>query len=387
MKLGSSCHFLVLFFLSSLLNGCSHYSKISFKNKPVGVKKITELAPLTWVRDFDPEYRPGKLPIGLSSPVINKNKILIGTTNGELIEIDTTSYQEKVIWKSDAPIYAPVLTNGDMYYFGNLNGDVVGWSVNDGKEKFKVNVGAPIEAPLSFQDARLVIPVRNHAVVCLDALTGKVLWNYKRPVAAIKTLQRRAGALVIGKYVIMGFADGYLLSLRLEDGSVQWETKVTQDESRHFQDVIGPPTYFEGKILTNSYQGYLKAFKLDTGVLEKTILEKPTSNYLVKDGSLFFATTLGNIVKVNGKFEISTHYEKLSLNPIYQLYFWNNHFVINDHKGTVFWIDATIKNQLAKRFYLGHLYSTIYGQITGDHNFLTLISSRNRLYLFKRELL
>lgn len=83
--------------------------------------------------------------------------------------------------------------DGDYYYFGTLNGDLIGWSVNEGKEKFKVNLGAPIESPMSISAGRLIVPVRSHSVVCLDASTGKILWSYKRPVAAVKTLQRRAG--------------------------------------------------------------------------------------------------------------------------------------------------------------------------------------------------
>ncbi len=374
---------LVLFISGFLVCGCSQFSKMP---KPVGVKPETQFAPLTWVKDLDPAYRPGKLPIGLSSPVIDKGRILTGTAAGELIEVNLSNLQEKVIWKSDAPIYAPVLVDGDMYYIGNLNGDLIGWSTNDGKEKFKVNLGAPIESPMSIQGGRIIVPVRSHSVVCLDALTGKILWTYKRPVAAVKTLQRRAGALLIGKYAIMGFADGYLVSFRLEDGNVHWESKVTESESRHFQDVIATPTYFEGRILTHSYQGYLKAYKLDTGALDRTILEKPTSNYAIKDGSIYFANTLGNIIKVNSKFEVSTHFQQLSPFAIFQIHLWNNLFVLNDHKGSVYWINAEEQNQLKKKFFLGHAYSTVYGPIASDQLYLTLISSRNRLYLFQKEL-
>lgn len=369
----------VLLFLAGFLS-CSQLSKLP---QPKGVKPAEDLVSLSWVRDLDPVYRPGKLPIGLSSPVIDRNKILAGTASGDLLEINATTFQEKIIFKADAPIYSPVLVQGDMYYFGTLSGDLIAWSVAEAKVKFTVNVGAPIETNLSFSEGRIIVPVRSHAVVCVDALTGKVLWSYKRPVAAIKTLQRRSGALVIGKNAIMGFADGYLLSFRIEDGNVQWETKVTEAESRHFQDVVSTPTYFEGRIWVNSYQGYLKAYKLDNGSLDKTILEKPSSNFVVKDGSLYFATILGDLVKLNNKLELSVHFKKLSNQVLYQIHSWGQSFIINDHQGRVYWVDQKVPNLLSKTFFLGHSYSTIFGPIASDQSYLTLISSRNRLYLFQ----
>lgn len=374
-----------LFLVSNIviyLLGCTQLKKIP---SPHGVKPDAELATLTLVKDLDPSYRPGNLPIGLSSPVIHNKKILAGTAKGEFLEIDANSLKEKILYQVDAPIYAPILVHESFYYIGTLNGDLIGWSTNEGVEKFKVNLGAPIEAPMGISEGRIIVALRNHTIVCLDSLTGKVIWNYKRPVTTVKTLQRRSGALLIGKSAIVGFADGHLISFRLEDGNIQWENKVTEAESRHFQDVIATPTYFEGRILTYSFQGYLKAYKLDSGALEKTVLEKPTSNLLIQDGHVYFANTLGDVVKLNSKFELTTHFKKLSSSPVYQLHYWKKYIVANDHKGHVFWINAQQANDLQKKFFLGHIYSTVFGSMSSDQNSLTLISSRNRLYLFQEE--
>jgi outer membrane protein assembly factor BamB len=370
---------LVVFFV---LSSCAQISKLP---KPKGVKPQEDLASLIWVKDLDPPYRPGKLPIGLSSPTLDGHKVLVGTPNGELLEIQTGNFQEKVLYKGDAPIYAPVLIKDNVYYFGTLGGDLIAWSVSENKIKYNVNVGAPIETSINFHDGRLIIPVRNHSLLCVDALTGKILWSYKRPVAAIKTLQRRSSALVIGKNVILGFSDGYLISFRMEDGNIQWESKVTEAESRHFQDILPTPTYFEGRVWVNTYQGYLKAYKLENGTLEKTVLEKPSSNLMVHDGHLFFASTLGDIIKINNKFEVSVHFKKLSNFLVYQLQAWGKFFVVNDHQGQVYWVDQKESQKLLKTFHLGHSYSTVFGPMTGGQNYLTLISSRNRLYLFEKE--
>lgn len=379
MKYLTSC-LLVIVMTQILPLGCSQLQKLPL---PKGVRPHEERVKLVYTKDLDPPYIPGKLPIGLSTPVLSEGKIIAGTASGELVEIDRTSHLQKVLLKEESPIFAPVLIQDDMYYVGTLGGDLIGWSKAEGKEKFRVNVGAPIEAPMKYGDGRLVVAVRNHAVVCLDAVTGKMLWNYKRAVASVKTLQRRAGALLVGKFAIMGFADGHLIALRMEDGSTQWEVKVTEGESRHFQDLVVEPIYFEGKILAHAYLGYLKAFKLDTGALEKTILEKPTTNLLLHKGAVFFADTLGHIVKLANNFETNIYYSGLSKSTLFQLYATQESFVVNDHKGSVYWISATTPQILEKTFFLGHAYSTVFGSIAGDRAYLTLISSRNRLYLFK----
>ena len=166
---------------------CSHLSKIP---TPTGVKPKKDYASLIWVKDLDPSYRPGKLPIGLSSPAFDGDKILVGSARGELLEINLNNFEEKKLFQADAPLYSPVLVKDNMYYFGTQAGDLLAWSVSENKIQYHVNVGAPIETQMAIHQGRIIIPVRNHSLLCVDASTGKILWSYKRPVASIKTLQR-----------------------------------------------------------------------------------------------------------------------------------------------------------------------------------------------------
>lgn len=359
-------------------------SAIKSLPKPQGVQPHQEKYKISMIKDLDPVYAPGKLPIGLSTPIIDGNKLITGTSDGKLLSIDKSTHTVNVILTLDAPIFSPVLIQDDMYYVATLDGEVIGWSKGEARIKYRVSVGGAVDAPLAWNDGRLVAITRNHSVVCLDALTGKVLWNYKRAITGVKTLQRRAGALTVGKYAVIGFADGYLVSFRLEDGNIQWETKVTEGESRHFQGIQATPVYFDGKILSYSYQGYLKVFKLDSGALEKTILDKPTTNLLIANNELYFGNILGDVVKLGTNFETVTKFSGLSKNYLYQIVYYNRNFILNDHHGIVYFLDLQDQAKIVQKIHLGHAYSTIFGSIEGDQSFLTFISSRNRLYLFEK---
>lgn len=364
-----------------LFYGCSSLKSLQDVQ---GVKPKIVSYRASMIKDLDPPYIPGKLPIGLSTPILDGNKLIVGTSDGKLLSIDRSNQITKTLLKLESAIYSPALIQDDIYYVASLSGEIVAWSKSESKIKYKVSVGAAVDAPLSWNDGRLIAITRNHSVICLDSLTGKVLWNYKRAITNVKTLQRRAGALVIGKVAIVGFADGYLLSFRIEDGNIQWETKVTEGESRHFQGIQATPIYYDGKILSYAYQGYLKVFKLDTGALVKTLLDKPTTNLLVFNNEVYFGNLLGDIVKVGSNYEMMTKYAHISDNYLFQIIHNDQDFVLNDHAGNVYFVDLKDQAKLSQKVKLGHAYSTIFGSIEGDQSFISFISSRNRLYLFEK---
>ena len=62
----------------------------------------------------------------------------------------------------------------------------------------------------------------------LDAISGKILWSYKRGVPPGTTNQSSASPIVVGQQLVVGFADGSLVSFNKFDGQMNWEKNLAE---------------------------------------------------------------------------------------------------------------------------------------------------------------
>src|SRR5690606_9929908 len=95
-----------------------------------------------------------------------------------------------------------------------------------GQLKYAVDLGASVETEGAVYKGRILFQLRNHQIFALDALTGKILWGHKRSVPFMTTLQRASTPAFVDNKVIVGMADGVVVALSLDDGSLLWERKI-----------------------------------------------------------------------------------------------------------------------------------------------------------------
>ena len=74
------------------------------------------------------------------------------------------------------------------------------------------------------------VPDTEH-VVALDARTGHVIWEYKRPLPADFVVPGdfgpvNRGLAAYGSTLFFGSADGHLVAINANDGEVVWQTLV-----------------------------------------------------------------------------------------------------------------------------------------------------------------
>src|SRR5690606_14820909 len=133
-------------------------------------------------------------------------------------------------WINDkTELGAPVEFFNDYIVYGGLNGRLFVRHYITGKLKYAIDLYVPIESAPYYFNGRLLVYLRGHQVAHLDAETGKILWVYRRAVPITTTLQRTTRPLVIGNKIIIGFADGYVGALSVEEGLLLWETKLVEN--------------------------------------------------------------------------------------------------------------------------------------------------------------
>ena len=112
-----------------------------------------------------------------------------------------------------------------------------------------------------------------HQALALDALTGRVIWEYSRPrtpgLVSDASLGTNRGVAILGDKVFMATDNAHLIALNRTTGQVVWET-VMPDEAQQYGSTVAPLIVKDMVIAGVSggdwgIRGFLAAYKVDTG--------------------------------------------------------------------------------------------------------------------------
>lgn len=333
---------------------------------------------VSWAKNMDMPFESGNLPIGLGAPRIFNDIVFMGHMNGVMSAFDVES--GRVLWsvKEKTGLGAPAEFFNDHVAYGGLSGRLFVRHYLSGKLKYSIDLMDPIESAPVYFNGRLLLYLRGHQIVHLDAETGKVLWVYKRAVAISTTLQRSARPLIIGNKVIIGFADGFLGALSLEEGTLLWETKVV-DNSK-FMDVDLNPLLAHGSVVTGSPSGNLKSINPDSGAISQSYSVSVASHPVLKNEQLLVGTNDGEVILMSLSGEILKRVQ-VSKHAVSAVTIWKDHIVAASFDGKIRAIDP-LTMKVVDTFSLGYDFSSIFSDLVVTDDYLSIYSSRNRLYLF-----
>lgn len=360
-----------------LLMGAAFSSCAQFK--PSAPAKEVRFFKNAWSKNLDSEYVSGNLPIGLGAARIYNDIVYMGSLDGVMNAYDVET--GRVLWSMDekTPLGGPVEFFKDHVAYGGLNGRLFVRHYLTGKLKYAIDLAAPIESAPVFHNDHLFIYLRGHQIVHLDAETGKVIWAYKRAVPVTTTLQRTTKPLIIGNKVILGFADGFLGALSMDEGLLLWETKLV--ENSKFVDVDLNPILAGGMIISGSPSGELKAINPESGAISRTYNVSVMAHPLLKGEQLILGTNDGEVVimGLNGDILKRVQVSKQSVSAVS---WWKDMLVVASFDGKIQAVDP-LTMKVVDHFSLGYDYSAIFSDIVTTDNYMVLYTSRNRLYLFQ----
>lgn len=368
-------HLLIAIMAEVFLSSCSH---IAPQNRRPNASSIK----VAWSKNLDPYYESGNLAIGLGAPRIFNDIVYMGSLKGVMRAYDLETGRE--LWRENekTPLGAPAELVQDHIVYGGQSGRLFSRHYLTGKLKYAIDLGSPIESAPYFYDGRLYLYLRGHQIVSLDPLSGKILWVFKRSVALTTTLQRTTKPLIIkgslGAKMIVGFADGYVGALSLNDGSLIWETKIS-DQGK-FLDIDLNPLKFGHLVVTGSPSSELKALDEKTGSIIKNFNLVVEAHPLKRNQHLILGTTSGEIIELDQEGKI-VQKKKISSKPISALTLWNKTLVAASFDGALYFLNAK-SFFIEEKFFLGNEVSAIYSDIVSNGDHLAVYSSRNRLYVF-----
>lgn len=371
---------LIVSFLS--FAGCStikKYTRQYLGAMPKRVDSKKSLLRAVWIKNTDPSYKTGNLPIALNSPLIAKGMLFNGSNEKGMIAYDLEL--GTIIWsqKEKGSFHAPPVSYEDKIIYGTTEGRIFARDYVTGDLLYSLDVGSSVESKPAISNGRIVFHLRNHKIITLDIKTGKILWAYKRSVPFATTVQRSSTPLVHKNRLYIGFADGYVAAFSLEDGMVLWEQKLVTGNK--FVDVDASPIIFNEFLLAGSLSGPLVVLNKDSGKIIRTLDYNLSRSPTKFKKGLLLGTIQGDVIWMDQSFN---EIKKINLgsNSISSIVPWKNFLAVSNVGGSINILDNDSLEVLQQKK-LGHAFSAIFGQMTAGEKKLAILSARNRLYVFK----
>ena len=364
----------------SLLLSLSVLASCSTLKEYKPTKVVEERSPLTplWIKNLDPSYDSGNLPIGLQSPLVHEGIVYAGHNGGYMKAYELENGRE--IWSEfDGSAYhAGAVAYKDQVIYGTVQGRVSSRHGILGTIKYSVDLGASVETRGVVSNGRVFFQLRNHQVFCLDVETGKILWGYKRSVPYLTTLQRAGTPVVYKDKLLVGFADGTFAALSIEEGVLLYETKLTT--ASKFVDIDNAPFVLQDRVYISPVGGALSLIDPNTGKVLRTSDFTVSRPPLVRDDQLIFGTPNGELLVTDKNLNLQKTV-KVSSGVITSIVPYKTYFAVSTTTGELKLVDQKGLN-VVETFKLGHAYSAVFGEMVSTGDNLAVLSSRNRLFLF-----
>ena len=226
---------------------------------------------------------------------------------------------------------------------GTSKAKVVALNSENGEQLWENTVSSEVLAVPVITRSIVIVRTTAGEVVALDEKTGRRLWSYEHSVPAL-SIRGTGAPLVIGDNVIVGYDNGKLVALQLNNGKFVWEATIAMPKGRseieRLVDLDVDPVESDGVIYIAAYNGGVSAVSADNGEILWRRENFSSHTGLSFDNSHLYMTDLSSHVlqleqkRGGGLWKQSDlSHRKLTAPTLYQ-----NYVVVGDFDGYVHWL-------------------------------------------------
>ncbi|MBZ5606359.1 MAG: PQQ-binding-like beta-propeller repeat protein [Acidobacteriia bacterium] len=191
-----------------------------------------------------------------ASPVIVDDRVIIGSYDGNLYCLSLKD--GKLIWgfKTNGPVHATASVAAGLAYISGCDGVLRGIRIADGKQMVEITTGSYTGASPVFSSTQNVyFGTFDNNVLAFNVKTKKALWRYENPQ---RQFPFYSSAALDGAKVILGGRDKSVHSLNALTGKLNWEFAT---RSR----VESSPAIVDGRVYVGSNDGRFYVLDEETG--------------------------------------------------------------------------------------------------------------------------
>lgn len=160
---------------------------------------------------------------------------------------------------------------GDRVLVGTVNGQVAQLDRATGAIQWRAQLSSEVMAAPVFGDGLVIARCIDGRVFGLEADTGRRAWIYDRSVPLL-TLRGNSDPLVRAGQVFVGYDDGAVAAIRIRDGALLWEQRVSIPEGRteleRLSDIDGPLAIVGGDLYAVTQHGRMASLAIESGRIQ-----------------------------------------------------------------------------------------------------------------------
>lgn len=258
--------------LAVALGGCSWIEGLTEDDEE------EELEPTPLV-DFQPEVEvrelwsrgvgngQGKLYNRLQ-PALYGGNVFAASANGTVAAFEAESGRK--LWDEDldTEISGGVGVGGDLALVGTNKGVVIALDSASGRELWRSTLGSEVLAPPAADWDVVVVQTLDGKITGLDTRTGARRWTQDSSMPLL-SIRGTAGPLLVEGVAYAALANGRIMALKADAGTVLWEGRVAtpqgQSDIERAVDIEGKPVLIGSEIYAVSYQGKVAALQVANG--------------------------------------------------------------------------------------------------------------------------
>lgn len=223
-----------------------------------------------------------------SLPAFDKKNLYFTNSIGE---IQSVNLKNKALnWKianGNAIYFSPAIVKNNLV-IGTIEGNLLGFDTQSGKQKWTIPVGGVLVGSPIVENNKLYT-ASSTAFICIDAVSGKIIWQNKIPQS-----YSQGTPLVQGDKIIFGTWDTNVYCLNKNTGTLIWKWNNGNNKQVLYSAGNVNIVASKSRLYFVSPERFLTILDIETG---KTLLR--TSKWKVResmgksqDGKWFYAKTM-----------------------------------------------------------------------------------------------
>jgi outer membrane protein assembly factor BamB len=270
-------------------------------------------------------------------PLLLDDKIITASRNGliSVVDLQDGSVIDEI--DLDRTLSGGVGGNKDIWLIAARNGELI---AIDGRTHEPLWIEAvPSEVlarPVVYGGSGYVRTVDGQ-VVSIDLKTGKMNWAYQQTKPAL-TLRGSSSPIVVRGMIFVGLANGRLVALSPEDGSVIWDIALAvpkgHSEIQRLVDIDGHAELFGHVLYVASFQGRVAAIDVQQGQF-LWARDFSTYNGVTVDSKVLYTTDDRSHVWALDRYNGATLWkqEKLQARSVTRPMLIGDYVVVGDYDG------------------------------------------------------
>jgi len=267
-------------------------------------------------------------------------------------------------------------SKADVVVFGSQNGELLAFDAATGARVWEYDLGGELRESPILARHRLIVANSRNQVLALDPVSGKFLWQHSHETPAKMTILGHSGVLFANGKIFVGFSDGLVTALEVEDGSVKWSRPLTLSAAT-FGDTDTTPALFGDKIFVASFSDGLFALEAATGNVSWQRPVDSVTRLLVHKSFLYMANhkELDAVDAQSGRMVWRFNYPSAMVTrPVV----YGGYVVFGARPGGLYVLDVA-SGRLIQRFHPGG----IVGELTFYKGLLAFLSEGSNVYALK----